>query len=33
MLGLYLSGLAALGMLVGSFLILGDADETLPPPN
>jgi peptidoglycan/LPS O-acetylase OafA/YrhL len=29
--GLYLSGLAALGMLVGSFLILGEADETLPP--
>jgi hypothetical protein len=31
--GLYLSGLAALGMLVGSFLILGEADETLPPPD
>jgi hypothetical protein len=31
--GLYLSGLAALGMFVGSFLILGEADETLPPPD
>jgi hypothetical protein len=31
--GLYLSGLAALGVFVGSFLILGEADETLPPPD
>ena len=31
--GLFLSGLAALGMLVGSFLILGEADEPLPPPD
>jgi hypothetical protein len=31
--GLFLSGTAALGMLVGSFLILGEADETLPPPD
>jgi hypothetical protein len=31
--GLFLSGAAALGMLVGSFLILGEADDTLPPPD
>jgi peptidoglycan/LPS O-acetylase OafA/YrhL len=31
--GLYLSGLAALAMLVGSFVILGEADDTLPPPD
>ena len=31
--GLFLSGIAALGMLIGSFLILGEADEALPPPD
>jgi len=31
--GLYLSGLAALGVLAGSFLILGEPAETLPPPD
>jgi hypothetical protein len=31
--GLYLSGLAAMGVFVGSFLILGEADEALPPPD
>jgi uncharacterized membrane protein len=31
--GLYLSGLAALAMLVGSFAMLGNADEALPPPD
>ena len=31
--GLFLSGAAALGILVGSFLILGAADDTLPPPD
>jgi hypothetical protein len=31
--GLYLSGLAALGMLVGSFTMLGEAEEGLPPPD
>lgn len=31
--GLFLSGIAALGLLVGSFLILGEADDMLPPPD
>jgi hypothetical protein len=31
--GLFLSGAAALGILVGSFLIMGEADDTLPPPD
>jgi peptidoglycan/LPS O-acetylase OafA/YrhL len=31
--GLALSGLAALGILVGSFLILGQEDKALPPPD
>jgi peptidoglycan/LPS O-acetylase OafA/YrhL len=31
--GLYVTGLATLALLVGSFLIQGEDEETLPPPD
>ena len=31
--GLIVSGFAALGMLVGSFLIQGETEAGLPPPD